>query len=404
MMQHAKIRALLLLILLSILLVACRGDDKPKSTNQPPNPAPAEPTPTLPFSVNLTLWHSFEGDLANGLQALADHFATSEGAVSLSLEYHAPAELRADFEQAVRAGGGPDLLVIEPSWLAELADEGLIFPVDRSLLPQFEDLFPPAFYGSLSYRQQLWAAPLTADVLVLYTNRELVEQPPATFDELLTSTQPIIMPTGVEATIGLYIGSTDFLVNEDGQPTLLRDAVIEYLKRIQQLGASPSLTFTDDISAFSSGQAGILIANASRYAELQTALGDSLQVSLLPQIDVTNWRPIVNVTPIVISQNATDTTIRAAQLLFTYLMSSDVQSAFAQAAHRAPLAVADPTSLDAVNQVIALQYRFAQPWSPYPILTTRVFPALEQAATNALTENANLPSIADEVLAGLQSP
>jgi maltose-binding protein MalE len=404
-MACSWIRIIALGLLLCLVGSACKGDKDKKNDRQNPTAQPiAQATPILPFTVRLTLWHSFTEPLAAGLQALADRLNAANSSITLSLEYHAAEILWADYEQALRTGGGPDLLVIEQEWLAEMADKELILPVDRTLIPEFEESLPFPLYSSLFYRQQLWGVPVEADVLVMYVNTSKIAHAPQSFNELVALADPVLVYPGVEGTVGLYHGPTGYLVDDDGQPVFLKEAMIDYLRHYQRLATAPSTVFTDNIAQFSDGDAVVLIAYASEYATLQEALGNQLLVAALPEIDGALWRPLVRISPLVISQNATDTTVRGAQLLFTYLVSAESQTLMAEAANRTPPITADPAALDGVKHVIWEQIQLARPWSPYPVLMSRVFPALETALNDAQAENADLPAVADAFLAEIRRP
>lgn len=398
-------RLSVLMIVLPLILLACRSDKEPAPSNNASTQAPptafVQATAELPFAVDLILWHAFDGKEANGLQVLADYMA-QEGEITLNLEYYSPESLLSDYQTAVRNGGGPDLLIIEQASLSQLADQGLITPLDRNLLSQFEDNLPANMFGNLFYEQQLWGMPLYADTLVLYTNTSLVPQAPQTFQDLVALETPLIIYSGTESTTGLYDSPTTSIVNEDGQPLFFLESMIDYLSNYQLLAQKSSVEFSDDINAFKEGTAGALIAYASAYEELHDALGDELLVSTLPYLGETSWKPLIKVSALFIGRNASDVTIQGAQLLFAHLTNPALQMDIATSASRTPAILNNADTLVDVHQVIWQQFQASRSWSPYPILTSEIFPALEQALAATQDTDADLVSIAGQFLSDIR--
>lgn len=95
------------------------------------------------------------------------------------------AEMLAQYEVAADAGLGPDLLITAGQQVRPFATAHLIDPitaeVDDTVLPRYD----AAALDSLRYGDEIYGLPVAMDTLVLYYDKNLVEQPAVTLDALL---------------------------------------------------------------------------------------------------------------------------------------------------------------------------------------------------------------------------
>jgi multiple sugar transport system substrate-binding protein len=79
--------------------------------------------------------------------------------------------------------GDPDILQLDVVWTPEFAAAGWILPLDR-FDPQRAEFFPATVEAN-TWQGELFALPWFVDVGMLYWRTDLLDQPPATMDELL---------------------------------------------------------------------------------------------------------------------------------------------------------------------------------------------------------------------------
>lgn len=367
----------LIFVLLLVGLVGCNGE---ASTPQPTALPAKSPTPTLPFDVELTLWHPYTDTTLEGLEALTSAFNTQQDQIRVVLEFHRAETLLTDYEQAVRGGQGPDIWVGDYRWIAPLANSQLIYPLGADFRSYVEDVVPYALAVSLEYRHELWGVPLLGDTLVLYMNGGTA---PSTLADLLQ--QPILIdPDGVWA---LFTGGLPHMVDLDGRSAFLRLDFTTYLRTYQQVAQHEHVRFTTDITPFINKEVALYIGYASQYPDLKAQLGDSLTVASLTR----EWRPLVKVVPLLVSGNAPDTSVVAATRFFAYCVSAEGQRVFADASGQMPLIVGGQS---AVEQTMLAMLERSQALSPYPIFYETVLPVLETYLERALIEDVEL--LADE--------
>lgn len=91
-------------------------------------------------------------------------------------------DLTSLFKTAALAGKGPDILLWANDVSGELAQSGLIEPLDE--LPFLTDNFLPVALRAFSYKGRLYGYPYAVESIVLFYNKDLVKSPPESFEEL----------------------------------------------------------------------------------------------------------------------------------------------------------------------------------------------------------------------------
>ncbi len=144
-----------------------------------PTPEPVEEPATAETpEVFITVWA--DDTRAPILAALGEEFQAAYG-VGLVVEQ--VADIRDQFVIAAPAGEGPDIIVGAHDWLGQLVASGLLAPID---LGDKADAFTDVSLTGFTYDGQLYGMPYATENLAFFYNTDLVETPPATWDELVT--------------------------------------------------------------------------------------------------------------------------------------------------------------------------------------------------------------------------
>jgi multiple sugar transport system substrate-binding protein len=161
----------------------------------------------------------------------------------------------------------PDVLQLDVIWTPEFAAAGWILPLDR-FAPDPSDFFP-ATIAANRWQGQLYALPWFVDVGMLYWRTDLMTAPPATFDEVVTTSRAAMdrgaLPYGLvwqgaryEGLVTVFVehlaGMGGRILDDDGQVVVDSQAAID------------ALTFMRDAVH----TAGIVPAAALSWQEEQT--------------------------------------------------------------------------------------------------------------------------------------
>ena len=158
-----------------------------------------------PPPVVLTMWGTDPGEYWEGVFAA---YSAAHPYVTVEYSEVLPERYGRDLVKAFGTGTGPDLFTIGNHDLLEYKD--YLATSSAMSLGQFEASFPRAARQELVFESQIYAMPLSLDTLVLFYNKDLLDQagivaPPATWEELLpvaasltkTNAQGQIVQSGV---------------------------------------------------------------------------------------------------------------------------------------------------------------------------------------------------------------
>jgi arabinogalactan oligomer / maltooligosaccharide transport system substrate-binding protein len=157
-------------------------DVEEQETPTEPEVAPEEPEPTVTPMASvegtLTIWS--DADRVDVLTELGRQF-TEQYNVPVAVQEMAFGDIRDQLRISGPAGEGPDIIVGAHDWLGELVANGLIEPLD---LGNLSENFDPVAIEAFTYDGQLYGVPYAVESVALIYNRDLVPEPPQTWEEL----------------------------------------------------------------------------------------------------------------------------------------------------------------------------------------------------------------------------
>ena len=338
------------LMLALLLLAACGGDDPPASEVAPdvvvtaaasdatsgepavsiqeeessPSAPVAEETATeaptatpvtltsLPTAGTIVLWHSWAGPDGDALNEILARMQQKYPDLTIETLFVAYDDLPQSYADAVRAGGGPDLIIGANWWLSDLVAAEVVAPldtiVDPALLEQLLDPLWPATVESMKWQGRLYGLPLNFELVSLYVNNALLAAGDSTTDDSASDTAPSDAELTTEAMLAavqadparglgiynslyhLYWGIPAFggqLLDENGVVVLDQGSgtsdFLSWLIAMEQTpGNHIDIDYSSLIDRFKKGEFAYFVDGPWSMAELHQALGDDLSVALLP--------------------------------------------------------------------------------------------------------------------------
>ncbi len=245
----------------------------------------------------------------NGLQRVGDAFAAASG-VRVVVQH--PEGAPDKFQAAAAAGKGPDIFCWPHDRVGEWAKSGLIVPVQPPPALR-ERLFDEA-WAAFGYRGQTWGYPLAIEAIGLIVNRQLVPQPPRSWDEVF-ALQRRLAPQGVKAILWDYNksffswpllaaqGGYVFGRNAAGELDPMDVGVAnagalagaELLKRLVDEGLMPrGARYSDMEAQFAAGKVAMMISGPWAWDNAKKAKID-FAVAPIPALGGQPARPFVGV-------------------------------------------------------------------------------------------------------------
>jgi len=93
-------------------------------------------------------------------------------------------DIRGKLTTAAPVGEGADLIIGPHDWIGELIENGLLEPI--SLFTELRSKFVPVSLEAFTYGGKLYGLPYATESVALFYNKDLVPEPPVTFEELIT--------------------------------------------------------------------------------------------------------------------------------------------------------------------------------------------------------------------------
>ena len=147
---------------------------------RPSKPEPDATSAAAPAVGGETLQVWIGGDKAyNGLAEVGKRF-TEETGIEVIVEH--PEDTPGKFQQAAAAGKGPDIMIWPHDRAGEWRASGLIAPVDPS--PEVQAKLEDIGWEAFTFGGRTWGYPIAIESVGLIYNKELVPDPPETFEEI----------------------------------------------------------------------------------------------------------------------------------------------------------------------------------------------------------------------------
>ncbi|MCB8988915.1 MAG: extracellular solute-binding protein, partial [Ardenticatenaceae bacterium] len=241
----------------------------------------------------LRIWHPWTGRQAQAIDKFAADFAASCANATVLTTQVSERELF-DLYTAGRVDEGrytlPDLILGPSTWLVPFGQAESIQPITDNVTTETRQRFIPAALNTLAIDNNLYGLPLWMQFETLYYNSSLVNDPPASLDELLqqtTADKSAALPTNF---IESYWGARAYgaqLFTEEYRLDLADTGFVDWLTWLLQAQKEPGI-FLDENSVllqttFYSGGAAFLVGPTSALGNLERAMdGDQLRAAKLP--------------------------------------------------------------------------------------------------------------------------
>lgn len=139
--------------------------------------------------IIVTLWTSWAGTERAGIDAVIDDYNTSQDRIFVrSLNITDP---QTKIMLATAGGNPPDIAIMNNQFIAPYVENNALTPLDGLCREAniTSDQFVKTFWETATYRDHIWALPLTCSVTTLHYNKRIfrelgIEGPPETLEEL----------------------------------------------------------------------------------------------------------------------------------------------------------------------------------------------------------------------------
>ncbi|NBD29897.1 MAG: maltose/maltodextrin ABC transporter substrate-binding protein MalE [Alphaproteobacteria bacterium] len=279
----------------------------------------------------VTIWTGPNRDHA-ALQGVVDRFEADLG-IEVVVEEVDP--LTDKFQQAAATGDGPDIVLWAHDRFGEWAAGGLIQPVTPGA--DLKEGILDSAWDAVTFDGKVWGYPLAVEAIGLVYNKDLIDTPPAAFEDLedvetpegvatilwdynnTYFTMPMLMANGgyaFQKVDGAYDG-TDTGVNNDGAMT--GGKVLRSLFDDEVL--PPGVDYGVMDGAFANGEAAMIINGPWSWAGYAEA-GIDVGVAPIPTVAGNAAPPFLGVQALAINAASPNTDL-AVEFIENYVMTDE---------------------------------------------------------------------------------
>jgi maltose-binding protein MalE len=302
--------------------------------------------PELPTGLkgNVTLWHAWKETEIPALTEVISAFQQRNPDTKFDVLYVPFDDLRGKFETAAGTGSGPTVLIGASDWGPALYDAGLVNNVATMAEGAFLNTINSAALGAVEYKGALIGLPQTIKGVVMFRNKKIIAQAPATWDELVAAAKAATKGdiVGADLERGFFFSAAHLngiggqLMNSNGDPAFNTAKGVDWLKLLKSFSdVGPAEYYTDnDVNLFKAGKVGIIIDGNWNGTGLADAIGaDNLAIDPWPKYGDGSLSGYVQTENIYLNPNATQQDMSAGWGFMQYFLSPEAQVILTKAGH-----------------------------------------------------------------------
>jgi arabinogalactan oligomer / maltooligosaccharide transport system substrate-binding protein len=294
----------------------------------------------------LRLLHSLEGNAAEALDVLITRFRAICPLIIIDAQYESPAHMASRLASVVPGTGRAFTILGAPDLFQTLlAEEPLIKEMTPYVSTELLQRFQPNALDTLRYQRVLYGLPLFVELDVFYYNRDLVNSPAQTLDELRAQagqSVPIELDVNFRPAFWGVTAYGGRLFDTENRVILDQNGMAEWLAWLQESRDSFGMALSMDTATlrerFESGQSAYYVGSSRHLSALQDSLGpDTLGVAPAPDGPGGNAVPLLSSHGFFFSQAGSDTQVALAMEFIQFVTNAESQAYLAEAAQVIPV-------------------------------------------------------------------
>ncbi len=155
--------------------------------------------------TKITFWHSMHREHKEALEDITAAFEEANPEVDVELvDQGGYGELSQKLTTSAAAGKLPTASQQYEDWTIQYVNADLMQPLDEVVSQELIDDLPEALVNSGTFHDKLYALPFNKSAMVLFYNTDLIDEPPATWGELLEISAELTKDTNNDGEIDQY--------------------------------------------------------------------------------------------------------------------------------------------------------------------------------------------------------
>jgi len=296
-------------------------------------------------TVSITIWDSCEPKERIFLMENIDNFVKLNPKIRINIKhFRNEDELDDVFSASSLAGSGPEMILAGFDSMQKLAKENIIKELTNEIN---YNIFFPGLVEISSFDGKKYIIPFSSsNFLILYYNKDLIKEIPATFDEIVTISKEnlgakdpkygiLFNASEPEWAIPFVGGYLDWIYDYDSDAINLNSTAMENtLNLINNLYNVDKIIpenfgYEDMNSLFKNGKSAMIINDVSAIGEYNDA-GLNFGTAKIPRNEngSTNPTPMISGLGFMINNNCSNKSFEAVKNFINYMISKDVQTSW----------------------------------------------------------------------------
>jgi arabinogalactan oligomer/maltooligosaccharide transport system substrate-binding protein len=314
-----------LILISAFVLTACGGGSGSTATGE------------------VTFWHAYGTGSAEetALTAILEQAKTDMPNVTINVLQVPFNDIYNKYRTDVASGGGPDMFIAPNDSLGDDARAGLLADITELASDKLGDYGQLAIDG-MSVEGKLYGVPESLKAVALWYNKDLIDTPPATTDELkalMESGTPVSLSYGCYHHYGFFGSFGGKIFDENWKVVADQGGVADamsYLNDLYQISVENGWPKNDGdgLAPFTEGKMAIITNGNWAMGDYRKALGDKLGVAPLPSGPGGAATPFLGVDGFYFNPNSTN--LESALEVALYLTGKDAQTVMMNDAGHVP--------------------------------------------------------------------
>ncbi len=332
------------------------------------------------------LWHAWPEEEAQVLEETVARFQALHPEARIKVRAFGSEEEMLDaFKLAADSGLGPDALLTTSRVVRPLIDAGLIADVSDDLTEEEWSRYAPKAVDALRANGGVYGIPESQNAMVLYYNRDLVDRPPATLDDLMLAAEQgrevLISADFLDSFWGVQaFGGA--LFDEENRVILNQGGFVNWLAWLVGARDLPDVILDPNRAAlrdrFTRGRADYYVGDSSEYAQIAQAMGGNgtgegkVGVAPLPSGPLGPAGPFLTVRAFLFSTVSSESSHRLSLALARFITNAEQSATMMRELYHTPanIQVNVNPRLNPVVGAFVQQMRSATPLQPTHTMAT----------------------------------
>ena len=306
------------------------GEPSP-TTTEAPAPEGTEPTEPMAEPATITLWHSWKDLEIESLNEVLAGFNALHPEVTVETLFIPHEDIQNKATTELGAGEGPDILIDASDRGPSYLEADLIHDMNGFISQAVIDGLVDTAVDAVTYDGALVGLPQTLKGVVMFRNKALMADPPASLDDIIDAGDANLERGYFFVMAHLSEACGGMIANADGTAAFNTPEGVCWLELIDSFpGVEGEYNNDNDVDTFKQGKTSVIIDGTWNASGLAEAIGpENLAIDPWPMTESGALSGVIQTESIYIGANTFDEKLYAAVAFVEYFLSPEAQAILA---------------------------------------------------------------------------